>query len=118
MAGVYLGQAAVFDEDFECSSNQAIAKIVLRRRSVNPYFLSTYLNCEFGQAQIGRLRTVTGQPNINLGLIKRIKVPCLGDTFQELIASIVTTGVALYRQSEELYTQSEQHLLSELGLQN
>ena len=82
MAGAYLGQAAVFNEEFECSSNQAIAKITLKSNSINPYYLSTFLNCKYGQSQIKRFRTGTGQPNLNLGLIKLIKIVNASSKFQ------------------------------------
>ena len=60
MAGAYLGQASVYYLDFEASSNQAIAKITLKEESIEPYYLSTFLNCKFGQSQINRFRTGTG----------------------------------------------------------
>jgi|SRR6266498_625083 len=40
MAGAYLGKAAVFNEDFECSSNQAIAKISLKKE-IDEFYVST-----------------------------------------------------------------------------
>ena len=77
MAGAYLGQSAVFSGDYKASSNQAIAKIILKDESIDPYFISTFLNSNIGQSQIERFRTGTGQPNLNLGLIKTIKIPSL-----------------------------------------
>ena len=116
MAGAYLGQAAVFDEDFQCSSNQAIAKITLKKDSVRPYFLSTFLNCKYGQSQIERFQTGTGQPNLNLGLIQTIKVPKLNSAFQDNISLCVLSGIDFYRRSNKLYKEAEHLLLSELGL--
>lgn len=78
MAGEYLGRAAVYDKDFVCSSNQAIAKLSLID-GYSPYYVSTFINCRYGQDQISRFKTVTGQPNINMGLIKYLQIPNVSD---------------------------------------
>jgi len=118
MAGAYLGQAAVYYLDFEASSNQAIAKITVKEKSIEPFYLSTFLNCKFGQSQIERFRTGTGQPNLNLGLIQTIKVPLLEPYFQSRIKELVLEGIKYHKDSTNLYSQAEQILLSELGLLN
>ena len=115
MAGAYLGQAAVFNENFECSSNQAIAKITLKPNSINPYYLSTFLNCRYGQSQIERFRTGTGQPNLNLGLIKTIKVVKASNHFQGAIDKGVNTALDLRREGINIYEEAQTLLLSELG---
>lgn len=116
MAGAYLGQAAVFNENFECSSNQAIAKITLKPNSINPYYLSTFLNCRYGQSQIERFRTGTGQPNLNLGLIKTIKVVEPSNHFQGTVDKGVNTALELRREGVNLYEEAQTLLLSELEL--
>lgn len=116
MAGAYLGQAAVFNENFECSSNQAIAKITLKPNSINPYYLSTFLNCKHGQSQIERFRTGTGQPNLNLGLIKLIRIVNASNPFQIKIDNTVNAALKFRRKSSDCYTQAQSILLTELGL--
>ncbi len=116
MAGAYLGQAAVYNESYTSSSNQAIAKIALLPATVNPYYLSTYLNCKFGQSQIERFSTGGGQPNLNLGLIKRIKVVNLAASFQDMIEDVVNHALTLRKESISLYKKGEMRLMSELGL--
>ncbi|MBI5101865.1 MAG: restriction endonuclease subunit S [Nitrospirae bacterium] len=118
MAGAYLGRAAVFNEDFECSSNQAIAKITLKSNSINPYYLSTFLNCRHGQSQIERFKTGTGQPNLNLGLIKLIRVVDASNPFQTKIDEIVNIALRLKRKSVDIYQEAQKILISELGLFN
>lgn len=80
MAGEYLGRVAVYDKDEVCSSNQAIAKITLKEGQ-SPYAVSIFLNSKYGQHQIQRFRTITGQPNINMGLIESLIVPKFSDNF-------------------------------------
>lgn len=118
MAGAYLGRSAVFDKDFECSSNQATAKITLKDDKVLPYFLSTFLNCYYGQFQINRYRTLTGQPNINLGQIQTLRVPILSNAFQLEIERLVKSAHAKLEESKALYAEAEKMLLDELGLSN
>lgn len=116
MAGAYLGQSAVYYLDFGASSNQAIAKITLKQNSIEPFYLATFLNCMYGQSQIERFRTGTGQPNLNLGLIQTIKIPYLDGGFQAFIKHVVLKGIDFHKQSKNLYNQAEQMLLAELGL--
>lgn len=116
MAGAYLGQAAVYDFDFVSSSNQAIAKITIKDENINPYFLSTFLVSKYGQFQIERLKTVTGQPNINLGQIKKIKVPILENNFQKSLGNIIALAKSSLIESDNLMTGAEKLLLEELGL--
>jgi restriction endonuclease S subunit len=118
MAGAYLGQAAVYYLDFEASSNQAIAKITIKQSSIDPFYLSTFLNCVYGQSQIERFRTGTGQPNLNLGLIQTIKIPLLDEKYQNFIKQVVLKGIDFHKQSKNLYSHADQIILSELDLLN
>jgi len=116
MAGS-LGNAAVYTEDFVCSSNQAIAKITLNE-NLNPYFFSTFLLSKYGNYQIHKLKTVTAQPNINMSLIGKIEIPFITDSFQQHIESLVKSAHAKLSEAKLLYAQAEDTLLSELGLKD
>lgn len=117
MAGEYLGRVAVYDKDEICSSNQAIAKVTLKIKE-NAFVVSTFLNSKHGQNQINRLKTITGQPNINMSLIKSLKVPSFTDGFSKLIKEIVLSSNQNRNNSKNLYSLAESILLQELGLAN
>jgi restriction endonuclease S subunit len=117
MAGEYLGRVAVYDRDFISSSNQAIAKLTLKK-GYEPHYVSTYLNTKYGQHQISRLKTITGQPNINMGLISELKIILLSDAFQKKLTEHFTRVEAVTLRSKDIYQQAEQILLVELGLAN
>lgn len=117
MAGEYLGRVAVYDKDFVCSSNQAIAKVTLKK-GIFPYYISTFLNCKHGQNQINRLKTITGQPNINMSLIKALDIILLSEDFQKRITEVVKQAHSISEQSNSLYTEAESILLQELDLGN
>lgn len=117
MAGEYLGRVAVYDQDSICSSNQAIAKITLKD-GISPYYVATFLNSRYGQNQINRLKTVTGQPNINMALIKSLKIPFLSDKFIRVIESIVMYSNETYKRANNFYHEAEKCLMGALGLTN
>lgn len=116
MAGEYLGRVAVYDRDFICSSNQAIAKVTLKD-GVSPYYVATFLNSRYGQNQINRFRTVTGQPNINMALIKSLKIPFFSDKFGKVIESIVMYSNEMFRRANNYYQEGEKLLIETLGLE-
>lgn len=115
MAGEYLGRVAVYDVGFISSSNQAIAKITFRADR-NPYFISTFLNTKYGQNQINRLKTITGQPNINMGLIKSLLIPPVSHIFADDIERIVRQSTECLQSSKQICVQAEVMLLNELGM--
>jgi len=115
MAGEYLGRVAVYNRDFVCSSNQAIAKITLKN-GISPYMISTFLNSIHGQNQINRYRTITGQPNINMSLIKNLRIPIFTIAFQCEIENAVKAAHVRLEKSQSLYEDAEKILLKELGL--
>ena len=117
MAGEYLGRAAVYDQDFVCSSNQAIAKVTLKD-GVAPYYVATFLNSRYGQNQINRLKTVTGQPNINMALIKSLVIPHVSERFSKVIEKIVISSNMMFQQGKDYYQEAEQLLIDTLGLED
>ncbi|MDD2660220.1 MAG: restriction endonuclease subunit S [Methylococcales bacterium] len=117
MAGEYLGRVAVYDRDEIVSSNQAIAKVTLKNDK-NPYFVATFLNSKHGQNQIQRFKTITGQPNINMALIKSLKIPLVPAKFESEIEEIVRQSEQIKGKSSQVYSKAETQLLNALGMAN
>lgn len=117
MAGEYLGRVAVYNRSEICSSNQAIAKVTLKK-DVNPYIISTFLNSKHGQNQINRFKTITGQPNINMSLIQELLIPEFGNGFALEIEKIVTNSESARDGSFAKYSNAENVLLQTLGLKD
>lgn len=113
MAGEYLGRVAVYDKDFICSSNQAIAKLTLKN-GVSPYYVATFLNSVYGQNQIQRFKTITGQPNINMALIKSLMIPILSDDIIKIITDIVSEANQMFETGQELVSNAEKILDEDL----
>jgi restriction endonuclease S subunit len=117
MAGEYLGRVAVYEKDFISSSNQAIAKISLKPE-VNPYIISSFLNSKHGQNQIHRFKTITGQPNINMALIKSLIIPDFSDSFGKTIERLVKKSSFSRDLASDTYFKAETLLLETLGLKD
>ncbi|MBK7003183.1 MAG: restriction endonuclease subunit S [Rhodoferax sp.] len=115
MAGEYLGRVAVYNSDSEASSNQAIAKISLKKGE-SPYTVATFLTSKFGQHQIQRFKTITGQPNINMSLIESLRVPKFSEQISEAIEALMCRVDDLKGAAFNTYTQAETLLLATLGM--
>lgn len=114
MAGEYLGRVAVYDKQFISSSNQAIAKITLKD-GVSPYYISTFLNCRYGQNQINRFKTLTGQPNINMSLIKSLVIPKVEKSIDNDITCLVIEANKKRNQAMEVFEDVEMKLIKALN---
>lgn len=117
MAGEYLGRVAVYDKSFECSSNQAIAKVTLHDES-KAFIYSTFLNSIYGQNQINRFKTTTGQPNINMSLIKNLIIPDFSDDLVKKINILMRGFNNKKNISNANYQEAEDLLLKTLGIGN
>jgi len=115
MAGEYLGRVAVYNSDEEASSNQAIAKVSLKKGQ-SPYTVSTFLNSKFGQHQIQRFKTITGQPNINMALIESLRVPEFSEQLCQGIEALMHRMDDVKGSAFNIYTEAENLLLDTLGM--
>ncbi len=116
MAG-YVGRTAVYDRDDIISSNQAIAKITLKNES-DAYFISTFLSSKYGKHQIDRFQTATAQPNINMSLIKELKIPTVSQKLIEEVTALVLLSEKRRAESSLKYEQAEDFLLETLGMKD
>lgn len=114
IAGTIGNAAVAYNLPKNTNSNQAIANITLD--DLSPFYLSVYLNCNFGKQQTARLTISSVQPNLLLTQVKKIKVFIPSVSFQKLIENIYKQTYQIKESSKSLYSQAEQLLLSELGL--
>jgi restriction endonuclease S subunit len=110
-----LGKAAIAQKKdlksiFSCKST------LLRARSVNPYYLLTYLNSVTGQLFCLRGKRGAIQEGLNLFDLKEIKVYLPNQQFQVYIEKLIKKSFSLLKKSQNLYHQAQHTLLSELGL--
>jgi restriction endonuclease S subunit len=86
------------------------------REKVNPYFLTVFMNSQFGLSQLERAMKVVAQPTITVDVIKGVRVPKLGWDKQAAIEKKLTLAFEKEKQSQQLYRSTETLLLSELHL--
>lgn len=101
---------------YPVNSSQDLAKITLRT-GIDPYYITTFLNSKFGRFQTERLPVGSIQQHCFLWQIASIKIPLFYD-LQLTISKTAEKAISSLEASKLLYTQAEQLLLTELGLQN
>ena len=94
-----------------------LIRVKTNENEVLPEYLTVFLNTKYGiQDAKRRARISINQSNINAEELKRIKIPVLDKPIQENIRTLFDLAFMLINNSELLYQQAEQILLSELGL--
>jgi type I restriction enzyme, S subunit len=88
----------------------------LKNGSLRSEYLTVFLNTKYGQQQIERGLKVVAQPTISTSLVSRIKVFIPDKMDEEKISNIFLSSLDCYEKSKEYFTQAQQLLESELGL--
>lgn len=110
--------AVVTKEILPANSDRHVGIIRIKDNSILPNYLSTYLLTKYGRFQTLRESTGNVQLNLFISKIKTLQIVKPSETFQYAISSLVSLA-NLYRvNSKNIYTQSEQLLLEELGLKD
>ena len=114
-----VGNSAIAANNWQypINSNQDIAKIETNN-SVNPYYLTVFLNSKYGMAQTKRLPVGSIQQHIFLWQLKELLVFTPTNEFQSIIENIYIKAINSLSEVDKAYSQAEQTLLSELGLMN
>ena len=112
--GKYLGFACLIPNKIqEATTNQNIIRIRLKEKSetrFNPFFLLSFLNSLFGQIEIESLLTLTGQKYLNMGKLKKFKIPKIDNKGIETISEKTKTiteneikAVSIIEKGQELF---------------
>lgn len=110
-----LGKAAIALKN-DSSSIFSCKSTLLRTKSVNPYYLITYLNSPTGQLFTLRGKRGAIQEGLNLSDLKEIEVFLPSKDFQDFIERIVQMSFTFLEKSNNLYARAQTLLLFELGL--
>ena len=112
-----IGRVAFVPEDFpETNITQAMALLRVVDERLNPAFLFAFLASKHGNMQIRRYARPTGQYNLNLQEVSNFRVPLSPKGFQQKIEKLIITANFKVDESKQLYTDAENLLESELGL--
>lgn len=112
-----VGKASIVNVDIMANTDRNVATIKDINEEINPFFLSTFLNCKYGNFQTKRFSTGNVQPLLNLSQVKKIIVPYL-TLIQKSIEELIKKSHSNLELSKSNYNQAEQTLLQTLNLHN
>ena len=105
-------------EDYEIVALSRTVLGVKRIRNIDPYYLLIFLRSYFGFQQLLRQRELTIQYQLTLDRVKKVRIYKANQNFQDFIRKAALKYLDLISVSKSLYSQAEDLLLSELGLQD
>ncbi|MCF6182511.1 restriction endonuclease subunit S [Lutibacter sp.] len=102
------------------SWNQRVAKIKIISDTVyiNNESLFVVLSTEYSRTQLERFAKGIRQRNLGNESLERLLLPILSNDFQIKLKIIILEKYELLKDSKQSYTQAENLLLDEIGLQN
>lgn len=110
--------ALVVQEILPANIDQDIARIKLETNDFKPEFLIAYLNSKFGYDWMIRNQTGMVQQGLSLEKVRTFPIPRIPLKFQQKIETMVQLAYQKLQQEKKLYSQAENLLLCELGLEN
>ncbi len=113
-----VGKSAIVLENYDYAFASYLFRIRPDRKKISPATLAVYLNSSVGRNEIEKHLMVSNQANFSPAKFREILIPKLGETIQSLIDEIVLFSFDKHKESNTLYSQAEQMLLSELNLLN
>ena len=118
ITGAY-GKSAVVESEFHGANINQHSVLIRLANNLNPYFVSTFLNCYFGKKQSDKNIIGVSRPALDYQRIKRnFLIPLLPEIFQVSIEKIIKNAHQKHTHAQQLYSQAQDLLLSELGLTN
>ena len=103
------------------SWNQRVAKIRIKPKQTfykNNDVLFAVLSSEFSRTQLERYAKGIRQRNLGNESLERLRIPILSNDIQSLIEDFIKSSFQSLSKSRSLYSEAEDILLSELGLQD
>ncbi len=115
----FVGRTGIFkkfsDEPFIFASY--LVRFRPNQEKVLPEYLTTFLNSKFGIQDVKRRARISiNQSNVSASELKKVEIPLLSINFQNKIKPLFDISFNFISESKKLYDESEQLLLSELGL--
>ena len=116
ITGVY-GKSAIVEQRYDKANINQHSVVMRFKNGLNPYYVSTFLNCKYGKKQSDRNIVGLSRPALDYQRIKKyFLIPLLSQAFQNEIEHLVKQAHEAQSQSKQLYEHAETTLLEELGL--
>lgn len=114
-SGANFGESAVYknepEEIYACAD-----VLVIRCKEIRGSYLSTYFNTKVGRALLTRGAYGMAQPHIAPNYLYTMRLPRLGNDFEQSIDYLVNKSYEKRNLADNLYAEAEALLLHELGL--
>ncbi len=111
-----VGRTAIIrDIDPARVTNQNVA-IIETSNLLDPYYLTAYFQTKYGRDQLWRHSRRTEQVNLNCREVERVIIPYIDIEKQKKIGNLIRDSFSRLDLSQSLYTQAQQLLERELGL--
>ncbi len=109
------GKASIYLESEVINSSDIII-VEANKTVINPYFLVTFLNSNYGKEQMIRFASGGLQGHVNLTILEELQIPKLSVDFQNEIENMISISYSNLVTSKKKYTEAENLLVNELGL--
>jgi restriction endonuclease S subunit len=110
------GATIIYDDESNLNSNDNVVNIRLHDERFIPEYFVAFWNSKFGLKQIERFATGNVQPWLSMKQIRQLKIVLVSEIEQKANRDIVLKAYKVKKQSISLYTQAQQLLEQELGL--
>ena len=111
-----VGRSSVVMENAEVAFASYLYRLKLNRKYINSQTLVAYLNGKFGRQEIDKNSIKGNQTNFSPAKFKDILIPIFSQNFQNRISSIYSIAYKHYVNAKSLYSQAEDLLMSEIGI--
>ncbi|MES9759364.1 hypothetical protein ABWK29_23170 [Priestia megaterium] len=110
------GATLITEDDINLNSNDNVVNIRIKDSRFIPGYFVAFWNSKFGLSQVQRLSTGNVQPWLSMKQVRMLKTVLLDYTDQQEVSEIVSLAYSKSKLSKSLYTQAEDILEKELGL--
>jgi type I restriction enzyme S subunit len=113
----FVGRTGLVKDQTDCTFASYLIRLIPSTDLILPEYLAVYLNTRFGIGQVKRraMRSIN-QANVSGSEIRRVLIPVFDKLVQKIVADLVNASFEVSRASEAAYTQAQQLLEAELGL--
>lgn len=117
-----IGKVNIFKENgIKSTWNQRVARIFLKDNQdvfYNHQVLFIVLSNKYCREQLERYAKGIRQRNLGTECVEKLRLPMLQREFQVLLDNSLSTSFKKSKEAKQLYTQAENLLLQEIGLQD
>jgi restriction endonuclease S subunit len=114
--GANFGQSCLFDKKSDDNVYASSHSLILRPSSINPYFLTIYLNTKFGKDLIKKSMYGAVQPQISPYYIYKFPYPQISEKFENLIEKKYKSALKSYQEAIKIIEDTNNFFLKKLNL--